>query len=97
MTDSEYRALIGDRLTQGKFTEKGIPLRCPLCRGPIKVSKAGHTFYCYSCNFTLTFPTKLSKQEALKRWNTRPTVFKGYYDNKNRLGQRMWDTAIIFE
>lgn len=72
MTDLERRALLGDRQAQEECTEKRIVLGCPLCNGKVKVSTAGRLFHCRSCNFTLTFPARLSPLEAISRWNTRP-------------------------
>ena len=72
MTDLERRALLGDAEAQRECTEKGIVLGCPLCNGKVKVSTAGRLLHCRSCNFTMTFPARLSPQEAIMRWNTRP-------------------------
>lgn len=71
MTELERRALLGDKQAQEECTRNGIALCCPICYAKISVSKAGHLFHCKLCNFTLTYPAKISKAETLERWNTR--------------------------
>ena len=63
--------------------EEGELLPCPFCGGEAKLqpSDGGHFVFCISCNSEGTFVKEHncdyrggSKDEAIKAWNTRPTL-----------------------
>lgn len=72
MTELERRALLGDEQAQEECTEKGIVLPCPFCGNDKNIISNWGMFRFWCPNCLAKAEDSLTKNNAMKSWNTRP-------------------------
>lgn len=72
MTELECRALMGDQQAQQECTEKGIVLPCPFCGNDKNIISNWGMFRCWCPNCLAKAEDSLTRNNAIKSWNTRP-------------------------
>ena len=83
MTELERRALIGDKGSQRECTEKGIVLACPFCGNDKNTISNWGMWRCWCPNCLAKSEDALTRNDALKAWNTRPAPPIGRCDDCN--------------
>ena len=72
MNELERRALMGDQQAQQECTEKGIVLPCPFCGNDKNIISNWGMFRCWCPNCLAKAEDSLTRNNAIKSWNTRP-------------------------
>lgn len=57
-----------------RLTAAGVLLECPLCGSESAIRTVGCSFWCPDCKASVSFPSYIGPEEALKRFNTRAPV-----------------------
>lgn len=85
MDKMEKLALLGDNNAQNYFTQIGYAIACPVCYKQANIRNSIHEQYyvcCKSCG--LSTKTYNTKEEALRKWNTRCKLLKIIKDKKEK-------------